>query len=375
MSDAYLTPSIRIRRTPFSSRVERAGVKAYTVYNHMLLPQVFESIEEDYAHLKRSVQLWDVAAERQVEVVGPDASRLVQMTTPRDITGMANDQCVYIPMVDERGRMLNDPVAIKRDSNRYWLSLADTDMLYYCKGLAAGFGLDVEVFEPDVSPLAVQGPKADQLIARVFGEEVAATRFFRYQTVLVEGHEMVIARSGWSHQGGFEIYLDGSDYGEALWDLLFDAGQDLDIRAGCPNTIERIEAGLLSFGSDMTIEHTPFEMGLGKYCDLDTATSCLGHKALLENQKPARQVRPLTIVGAALPPIDYRWNLTNSDGESVGYVSSVAWSPDFVENVAIGMVSQTHWDAGTALEVQTPCLLYTSPSPRDGLLSRMPSYA
>ena len=354
MSDAYLTPSIRIRRTPFSSRVERAGVKAYTVYNHMLLPQVFESIEEDYAHLKRSVQLWDVAAERQVEVVGPDASRLVQMTTPRDITGMANDQCVYIPMVDERGRMLNDPVAIKRDSNRYWLSLADTDMLYYCKGLAAGFGLDVEVFEPDVSPLAVQGPKADQLIARVFGEKIAATRFFRYQTVLVEGHEMVIARSGWSHQGGFEIYLDGSDYGEALWDLLFDAGQDLDIRAGCPNTIERIEAGLLSFGSDMTIEHTPFEMGLGKYCDLDTATSCLGHKALLENQKPARQVRPLTIVGAALPPIDYRWNLTNSDGESVGYVSSVAWSPDFVENVAIGMVSQTHWDAGTALEVQTP---------------------
>ena len=165
---------------------------------------------------------------------------------------------------------------------------------------------------------------------------------------------MVIARSGWSHQGGFEIYLDGSDYGEALWDLLFDAGQDLDIRAGCPNTIERIEAGLLSFGSDMTIEHTPFEMGLGKYCDLDTATSCLGHKALLENQKPARQVRPLTIAGAALPSIDYRWNLTNADGESVGYVSSVAWSPDFVENVAIGMVSQTHWDAGTALEVQTP---------------------
>ncbi len=354
MSDAYLTPSIRIRRTPFSSRVERAGVKAYTVYNHMLLPQVFESIEEDYAHLKRAVQLWDVAAERQVEVVGPGASSLVQMTTPRDITGMANDQCVYIPMVDERGRMLNDPVAIKRDANRYWLSLADTDMLYYYKGLAAGFGLDVEVFEPDVSPLAVQGPMADQLIARVFGEEVAATRFFRYQTVLVEGHEMVIARSGWSHQGGFEIYLEGSDYGEALWDLLFDAGQDLDVRAGCPNTIERIEAGLLSFGSDMTIEHTPFEIGLGKYCDLDTATSCLGHKALVENQKPVRQVRPLTIAGAALPSIDYRWNLTNADGESVGYVSSVAWSPDFVENVAIGMVSQTHWDAGTTLEVQTP---------------------
>ncbi|MEE2611914.1 MAG: dimethylsulfoniopropionate demethylase, partial [Pseudomonadota bacterium] len=294
MADAYLTPSIRIRRTPFSSRVEQAGVKAYSVYNHMLLPQVFESIEEDYAHLKRAVQVWDVAAQRQVEVVGPDAFRLVQMTTPRDITSMADDQCFYVPMVDDRGRMLNDPVAIKRDWDRYWLSLADTDMLYYCKGLAAGFGLDVEVFEPDVSPLAVQGPKADQLIARVFGEEVVATGFFRYQIVSVQGHEMVIARSGWSHQGGFEIYLDGSDYGKALWDLLFDAGRDLDVRAGCPNTIERIEAGLLSFGSDITIEHTPFEVGLGKYCDLDTATSCLGHKALLENQEPVMEQRNFT---------------------------------------------------------------------------------
>ena len=146
MAGAYLTPSIRIRRTPFSSRVEQAGVKAYSVYNHMLLPQVFESIEEDYAHLKRAVQVWDVAAQRQVEVAGPDALRLVQMTTPRDITSMADDQCFYVPMVDDRGRMLNDPVAIKRDRDRYWLSLADTDMLYYCKGLAAGFGLDVEVF-------------------------------------------------------------------------------------------------------------------------------------------------------------------------------------------------------------------------------------
>ena len=145
MPDVSLTPSIRIRRTPFSRRVEQAGVKAYSAYNHMLLPQVFESIEEDYSHLKRAVQLWDVAAERQVEVVGPDAFRLVQMMTPRDITSMADDQCFYVPMVDERGRMLNDPVAIKRNPNRYWLSLADTDMLYYCKGLAAGFGLDVQV--------------------------------------------------------------------------------------------------------------------------------------------------------------------------------------------------------------------------------------
>ena len=155
MTLAYIAPSLRVRRTPFSRRVEEAGVKAYSVYNHMLIPQVFRSVEDDYAHLKRAVQVWDVACERQVEINGPDALKLVQMTTPRDISRMATDQCFYIPMVDEHGGMLNDPVAVKLGQDRYWLSISDSDMLYYCKGLAAGFALDVRVFEPDVSPLAL----------------------------------------------------------------------------------------------------------------------------------------------------------------------------------------------------------------------------
>ena len=201
MSSYLLNPSNRLRRTPFSRRVEAAGVKAYTVYNHMLIAQWFRSPEEDYAHLKSAVQVWDVAGERQVEVVGPDARRLVQMTTPRDLSRMADDQCYYIPMVDAAGRMLNDPVLVKLAPDRYWVSLADSDMLYYFKGLASGFGLDVAVFEPDVSPLAIQGPQADALVGRVFGREIVETRFFRHKTVSVEGKEMIIARSGWSLQG------------------------------------------------------------------------------------------------------------------------------------------------------------------------------
>ncbi len=219
MPTPLLTGSHRLRRTPFSRRVEAAGVSAYTVYNHMLLPTVFRSMTEDYAHLKSAVQLWDVSCERQVEIIGPDARRLVQMTTPRDLAAMADDQCYYIPMVDDRGALLNDPVLNKLAEDRYGVSLADSDMLYYYKGLASGFGLGVKVFEPDVSLLAVQGPKADTLVGRVFGEVVVATRFFRHTTVTFEGQDLVIARSGWSHQGGFEIYMDGSDGGEALWDL------------------------------------------------------------------------------------------------------------------------------------------------------------
>ncbi|SVE50228.1 uncharacterized protein METZ01_LOCUS503082, partial [marine metagenome] len=183
MPPPYLTPSIRVRRTPFSRRVEEAGVRAYSVYNHMLIPQSFRSPEEDCAHLKQAVQVWDVSCERQVEIKGPDALELMQMTTPRNLSGMADDQCYYVPMVDAQGQMLNDPVAIRLAEDRYWLSLADSDMLYYCKGLAIGRGLNVEVFEPDISPLAVQGPQADELIGRVFGPEIVATRFFRHKTI------------------------------------------------------------------------------------------------------------------------------------------------------------------------------------------------
>ncbi len=353
MSTPLLACSPRLRRTPFSRRVEAAGVRAYTVYNHMLLPNVFRSLEEDYAHLKSAVQVWDVACERQVEISGPDARHLVQLTTPRDLARMANDQCYYIPMVDAEGAVLNDPVLLKLADERYWVSLADSDMLFYFKGLASGFGLDVRVHDPDVSPLAVQGPLADALIARVFGDDVVATRFFRHRTVTFAGREMLIARSGWSLQGGFEIYLDGAQHGEALWDTLFEAGADLDVRPGCPNTIERIEGGLLSYGSDVTLAHTPFEAGLGKYCNLDTARECLGHAALLEKRTPPKHVRALEIDGAPLAPPTGFWPLADANGRAAGHVSSAIWSPGVATNVAIGTVAAQWADAGTELVAQT----------------------
>lgn len=354
MNLPYLTGSHRLRRTPFSRKVEAAGVQGYTTYNHMLLPTFFRSPQEDYAHLKSAVQVWDVSVERQVEVKGPDARKLVQMTTPRDLSRMQDDQCYYIPMVDARGRMLNDPVLNKLADDRYWVSLADSDMLYYYMGLASGFGLDVEVFEPDVSPLAIQGPMADELIERVFGREIVETRFFRHKPVMVEGKEMIIARSGWSLQGGFELYLDGSEHGEAIWDKLFEAGKDLDVRAGCPNSIERIEGGLLSYGNDMTLDHTPFEAGLGKYCNIDVDTGCLGLEALRQAREPKRQIRPVEIEGDPVPGCTALWPLKAPDGSPAGQVSSAAWSPDFSTNVAIAMVASDHWDEGTELIVETP---------------------
>jgi dimethylsulfoniopropionate demethylase len=355
MQSPQITISIRTRRTPFTDRVTAAGVKAYTVYNHMLLPTVFESLESDYLHLKHHVQVWDVACERQVEIRGLDAFRLMQLLTPRDLSHMQHDRCYYVPMVDESGGMLNDPVALRIDEDRYWISIADSDVLLWVKGIAAGMRLEVDVNEPDVSPLAVQGPKADDLMARVFGDAVRDIRFFRHRRLPFEGTEMVVARSGYSKQGGFEIYVDGGQHGEPLWDALFAAGEDLNVRAGCPNVIERIEGGLLSYGSDMTRDNTPHECGLGRFCDTQAAIGCIGREALLRmlHDGPARQIRGVRIGGDAVTFCTQPWPV-RSEGRQVGRITSAAWSPDFGTNVAIGMIDASHWDPGTRVEVDSP---------------------
>ncbi|MGR3614859.1 MAG: dimethylsulfoniopropionate demethylase [Paracoccaceae bacterium] len=352
---ALISPSRRLRRTAFSEGVEAAGVKAYTVYNHMLLPTVFRSVEEDYHHLKSAVQVWDVSCERQVELRGPDAGKLMQMLTPRDLRGMLPGQCYYVPIVDETGGMLNDPVAVKLSEDRWWISIADSDLLYWVKGIANGWRLDVLVDEPDVSPLAVQGPHAEDLLAAVFGDSIRKVRFFKFGMFNFMGRQLAIARSGYSRQGGFEIYLEGSDLGMPLWNALMEAGKPWDVHAGCPNLIERIEGGLLSFGNDMTDDNTPHECGLGKFCNTNTAIGCIGRDALLRVAKegPVQQVRPISISGGAVPSCDRPWKLMAND-KQVGQITSAAWSPNFETNVAIGMVRMTHWKPGTEFDVVLP---------------------
>ncbi|KMW57049.1 DMSP demethylase (DmdA) [Candidatus Rhodobacter oscarellae] len=352
---AAISPSRRLRRTPFSEGVEAMGAKAYTVYNHMLLATVFRSVEEDYRHLKSAVQVWDVACERQVELRGPDAGKLMKMLTPRDLRGMLPGQCYYMPIVDQTGGMLNDPVAVKLAEDRYWISIADSDLLFWVKGIAHALHMEVLVDEPDVSPLAIQGPKAEELMARVFGDSVRNIRFFRFGWFDFQGRSLVVARSGYSKQGGFEIYVEGSDIGMPLWNALFEAGKDLDVHAGCPNLIERIEGGLLSYGNDMTRANTPHECGLGRFCDTQTAIGCVGRDSLLRvaQDGPVRQIRAIAIEGAPVPGCGAPWPIMAGQ-DQVGQVTSAAWSPDYETNVAIGMVRMTHWEPYTEVDVLLP---------------------
>ena len=245
MSGSLLFPSRRLRATPFTSRVSALGVTGYTVYNHMLLATVFESLQEDYKHLKKYVQIWDVSVERQVQLLGPDAHKLACMISARDLTNAKVGRCYYAPICDQNGAIINDPIALRLAENKYWFSISDSDLLLWVQGIAIGLGLNVDICEPDVSPLAIQGPFADDLMADVFGEEIREVKFFHFKAFSFRGHMLNIARSGWSKQGGFEIYLDDTNLGEELWDAIWAKGKKYNIRAGCPNLIERVEAGLL----------------------------------------------------------------------------------------------------------------------------------
>ncbi|MGI9356172.1 MAG: dimethylsulfoniopropionate demethylase [Rhizobiaceae bacterium] len=353
--------TVRMRRSPFWASSHANGPHGYLVYNNMLIASYFGVPEEEYYHLKSAVQLWDVGCERQIEVSGPDAVRLVQMSTPRNIDRMQDNQCYYIPTVDREGGMTNDPVLLRLEEDRYWVSISDSDLMLFYKGVATALKLDVRIHEPDVSPLGIQGPKADDLASRIWGAEVREQRFFRHMRVDVNGKPMILARSGFSTQGGFELYFEGTQGGGVLWDQLWEAGRDLGVRAGAPHQSERIESGLLSHLSDIMQDITPFEAGLGKLCAMDRDIGCLGWEALKEKENPTRMLRPIEIAGDALPPQTGFWPVTFGD-ETVGRISSSRRGYSFDCNAAIGLIDQSHWDPDTTLVVQTPA------GPRDAVV-------
>ena len=340
-----LTISRRLRSTPFSKRLESLGLQSYTVYNHTLLPTVIRDLEEDYHHLKQKVQVWDVSCQKQIQVKGQDAFKLMQLITPRDLSKMQINQCCYIPVVNERGGMLNDPVAIKHSQDDYWVSIADSDLLLWIQGIATALELNVEVAELNIYPLAVQGPMADALMTQVFGDGIANIKFFRAGYFDFAHHALLISRSGYSKQGGFEIYVQHPEnvdhYAEQLWDALFEQGKEFDVRPGGPNYIERIESGLLSYGNDMTIKNNPYECGLGHFCHDHRLDYCIGGKALKKISQSAQKkcMYSLSIAGEPLRSCRESWDILY-DNQAVGQVTSAIWSPDFHTNVALGMIDQ-----------------------------------
>ncbi len=337
-----LVLSRRIRKTPFEERVFENGVKAFTTYNHMPLASCYSTPQEDYDHLCEYVQIWDVACERQVEVNGPDALKLVELVTPRDISKCHDGECMYIPLVDENGGIVNDPILLRLAQDRYWISIADSGpgVLLWLRGIAYGRNYDVKIFEPDVSPLAVQGPRADDVMAKVIGEHVRDVKFYWYIKAEIAGTDVIVARSGWSGQGGFEIYLQDFSKGLDLWDEIWEAGQEFNIRAGCPNLIDRIERGLMSYGSDITMENNPYECGLDRFFSDTKDAEYLSAPALGKIRKEGvkRHLVYLSIEGNALTSPRSTWDVLDADKNVVGIVTSSAYSAKLGSNISFATI-------------------------------------
>jgi len=352
MKKFYIAKARRLRGTPFTNRIEKQGLSAYTVYNHMLLPAAFEGIEKEYFHLKENVQVWDVAAERQVQITGKDSAKLVQLMTCRNLSKSKVGRCYYAPIIDEQGKMINDPIILKLDENKWWMSLADSDVGLYAKGLASGLKLQVEVNEPDVNILAVQGPKSFKLMEKIFGKKITELKFFGFDYFDFKGNKFFIARSGWSKQGGYEIYVENRQAGLNLYDELFLVGKEFSAKPGCPNLIERIESGLLSYGNDFDNSDNPYECGFGQYIDIESDIDYLGKNALIKISKAGIK-RKLMGVKIELNKIEMSEERLLQNGNSLlGYLRSAAYSPHFKKVVGIAMIKKEYWDKKTSFELE-----------------------
>ena len=349
MKSYPIAKSRRVRSTPYTSRIENQGVTAYTVYNHMLLPAAFGSLEQSCDHLKKNVQIWDVAAERQVEILGKDAAKLVQLMTCRDLSKSKVGRCYYCPLIDENGNLVNDPVILKLAEDRWWISIADSDVIFFAKGLASGNKFDVRIFEPIVDILAVQGPKSFDLMEKVFGEKIKELKFFGFDYFTFNGAKHLIARSGWSKQGGFEIYVENTDSGLKLYDHLFEIGKEFNVRPGCPNLIERIESGLLSYGNDFDNNDNPFQCGFDKYIDLETDINFLG-KDKLKKIKEKGIDRKLMGVQIDLSKIllTSSLDIKNNEGNIIGELRSACYSPHFKKVIGIAMIKEPYCKASSS---------------------------
>ena len=341
-----IVKSRRVRSSPYTSRIEKQGVTAYTVYNHMLLPAAFGSLEDSCNHLKKNVQVWDVAAERQVEISGKDSAKLVQLMTCRDLSKSKVGKCYYAPLIDDGGCLVNDPIINKLAEDKWWLSIADSDVIFFAKGLAAGNKFDVKISEPNVNILAVQGPLSDDLMAKIFGEEIRQLKFFNFKYFDFKGKKYFIARSGWSKQGGFEVYVEDNLAGQDLFDYLFEYGKEFNVRAGCPNLIERIESALLSYGNDFDNRDNPFEANFDKFINLESDVNFLG-KERLKKIKQDGVTRKLMGVQIDHNKIDMYCEKTLLDDKNniVGYVRSAAYSPTFKKVIGIAMINKPYWNS------------------------------
>ena len=338
----------QIRKSPFFDATVRWGAQGFSTYNHMYIPRDFGNPEENFWNLINHAILCDVAVERQVQIKGPDASKFVQMMSPRDLSEMKVGQCKYIILVNQNGGILNDPVLLKIADDCYWFSLADSDILFWAQGLAANSNYDVEITEPDVSPLQLQGPKSRDIMIKLFGDSINDLKYFWFKPFNLGDINLIISRTGWSSELGYEIFLLDSNQGDDLYELLMSTGKEFGLKPGHTSTIRRIEGAMLSYHADMDINTNPFELGLDKYIDINNDFNFIGKTALkkiIETGINRKQVGLVINSDPLKGPNTRFWDI-KIDGLNIGTITSAVYSPRLKQNIALGLIAVDHAKIG-----------------------------
>ena len=349
------------RKSPYFEATKRAGCKSWGLYNHMLLPTLYDDPITEYWALLNDVTMWDVSVERCVEITGPDAFELTNLITCRDLTSCDVWQCKYVLLTAADGGIVNDPVLLRLGPNHFWLALADSDALLYVAGVAAGRGMDVTIREADVAPMQVQGPRSKDVIGALFGDAVRDLRYYWCAEAEVDGIPVVVSRTGWTGEVGYEIYLRDSSRGDDLWERVRQAGEPFGIRAIAPSEARRIEAGIFNYGSDMRVKDTPFHIsGLEKFVELEQEQVFMG-KAALARLAEAGVDRKLVGVDIGGDPMtdegalnDFWPVRASASSQPIGRITAAAWSPRLERNVGFAWVPSSHMTVGTELEVDAP---------------------
>ena len=360
----------QIRKSPFFDATVRWGATGFSVYNHMYIPRDFGDPEKNFWNLVNNAILCDVAVERQVEITGPDAFQFIQLLTPRDLSKLSIGQCKYVLITNEKGGILNDPVLLRLDENHFWLSLSDSDILLWAQGVAVNSGLNVSINEPDVSPLQLQGPKSREIMVKLFGESIRDLKYYWLKELELDGIPLVVSRTGWSTELGYELFLRDGTQGDKLWEMIMTAGNEYGLQPGHTSSIRRIEGGMLSYHADADIQTNPFEMGLERLVSLDSDINFIGKKALIEIQKKGikRQQIGLEIEGDSLTgPNTIFWEIF-CDDKIIGKVTSAVFSPRLEKNIALAMVDKNFTKIGLILSVEINGVL------RDAIIVEKPFF-
>jgi len=345
----------QIRKSPYFDATVRWGAQGFSVYNHMYIPRDFGDPEQNFWNLVDQAILCDVAVERQVEITGPDAAKFTQMLTCRDLSKMAVGQCKYILITNADGGILNDPILLRLAENHFWISLADSDILLWAQGVAVHSGLNVQIKEPDVSPLQLQGPNSGLIMQELFGDSIADLKYYWLRELELEGIPLVVSRTGWSSELGYELYLRDGSKGDQLWELIMAAGASHGLKPGHTSSIRRIEGGMLSYHADADIDTNPFELGFDRLVNLDMDAEFIGKAALrkIKQEGPMRKQVGLVLDCAPLTGPNTTFWAIQQDGATIGKVTSAVYSPRLKQNIALAMVATDAAIMGAEVEVLT----------------------